>query len=109
MNVQAKSALGPAAAALVAAGIGSFAFGLMICATEALPAFKKWANWYSPVGPLSGKSGMAVIIWLAAWALLHVLWRDRSPVMNRVVTVSFVLVALGFLGSFPPIFDLFGK
>src|SRR5690242_21953425 len=101
--------LGPAAAALVSAGIGSFALGFMICATEASKGFKNWANWYNPVGPLSGKTGMAILAWLVAWAILTLLWKDRAPNFRTVTLLTMILIALGFLGSFPPFFDLFSR
>jgi hypothetical protein len=102
-----KLTTGPASAALVAAGIGSFTLAFMICATEAIKPFKAWANWYGPVGPLAGKTGMAIIVWAVAWAVLHFLWKDKEPDFKKAATIAFVLIGVGFLGTFPPIYDLF--
>jgi hypothetical protein len=98
---------GPSAAALVAAGAGCAAFGLAIVLAEASKALKAALNWYDPVGPLGGKSGVGVIAWLAAWAVLHLLWRDRSVPLRPLLVWTWLLVALGLLGTFPPFFELF--
>lgn len=58
---------GPVAAALLAAGWGVFAIGLMTTLAEAMAAVANALNWYGPVGPLSGKTGVGIIVWLVAW------------------------------------------
>src|SRR5215207_4900659 len=69
---------GPAMAALVAAGIGSFALGLFIVLTEAIPAVKTFMNVYNPVGPLSGKSTFAVVAYVISWGVLAYLWKGKE-------------------------------
>jgi hypothetical protein len=61
------------------------------------------------VGPLSGKTIMAVVVWLVAWAVLHVALRGRPYETRRALVVSLVLIALGVLGTFPTFFQLFGE
>ncbi len=41
---------------------------------EAIAAVGKAFTWYNPVGPLSGKVGVALIIYVVAWIVLHTLW-----------------------------------
>jgi hypothetical protein len=55
----------------VAAGIGSTALGLFTTLAEANTFVKEVLTFYSPVGPLSGKTTLAVIVWLLSWAILH--------------------------------------
>src|SRR5690242_5269220 len=69
---------GPAMAALVAAGIGSFALGLFIVLAEAIPAVSTFMNFYNPVGPLAGKSTYAVLAYLVSWGVLALLWKERE-------------------------------
>ena len=70
---------GPISAAIIAAGIGAFALGLFTTLAEASATLKDWLQWNDRVGPLSGKTLLAVAVWLAAWAILHVtLPTDRS-------------------------------
>src|SRR4051812_37189182 len=53
---------GPAAAAFLACGVGSAVLGLAIVLVEASPGHvKSWLNFYDPVGPLSGKTIVAVV------------------------------------------------
>jgi hypothetical protein len=99
---------GPAAAALLAAGIGSLALGLFVILAEALNSVKNALNIYGPVGPLSGKTSFAIAIWLAAWIILHISWKNKQVNFAGVYAVSLILIILGLLGTFPPFFDLFG-
>lgn len=42
---------------------------------QASESAKKWFEWSGRVGPLSGKTSMAVIVWLVAWIVLYFLMR----------------------------------
>jgi hypothetical protein len=99
---------GPAAAAILAAGVGCLAMGLFTVLAAASEALAEGVfNLYDPVGPLSGKTTGAVVVYLVAWAVLHNAWKNRSVDFGRVFVATLVLVALGFLGTFPPFFELF--
>jgi diacylglycerol kinase len=52
---------------------------------------------------------MAVAAWIVAWVVLAIAWKDREPNFRSVLWVAFVLIALGFIGSFPPVYDLFTR
>ncbi len=52
------------------------ALGLLISLAEASTAIKGLLNWWGPVGPLSGKTGVAVLAWLASWGVLAHRWRN---------------------------------
>ncbi len=98
---------GIAAAALLAAGIGTLAIGVITTLAEASLAFANNLKFVAAVGPLSGKTTMAVIVWLVSWVVLHFLWRKKEVDFLRVFIISLVLIGLGLLGTFPPFFDLF--
>jgi hypothetical protein len=100
---------GPAAAAILASGIGSFALGLFTTLTQAVPTLRNALNLSDPVGPLSGKTTAAVVIWLVAWAVFHGLWKNQQVNFTSVFTVTLVLIGLGLLGTFPLFFELFGN
>jgi hypothetical protein len=104
---QRNEGIGPAAAALLAAGIGSAAMGIVTTVSEATHGMGGAMAWVSEVGPLSGKSSIAVLIWLVAWLVLHAALARRSPRLRTVSMWTYVLVAIGFLGTFPPVFRLF--
>lgn len=98
---------GPAAAALLAAGIGSFVLGLLTTLAAAAKAFGMALNLYNPVGPLSGKTAGAVAAWLIAWVVLHLAWKDRQVNFGATYSVTLILLILGLLGTFPPVFEAF--
>jgi hypothetical protein len=98
---------GPLAAVLLAAGVGSFALGLVTTLAEASEPFRMRLVINAGVGPLSGKTIWATVIFLLAWAVLHWSWRERDGLL-RVATIAFViLTALGVLGTFPIFFQAF--
>jgi len=98
---------GPVAAAFLAAGIGSFALGLFTTGAAAFEGVANALRWSRPVGPLAGKSTLAVIIWLAAWVVLGSLWRGKEVRLAPIYRWSLVLLALGLLITFPPFFEAF--
>lgn len=98
---------GSTAAALVAAGIGSAMVGLMTTLAAASTALSNSLRFVAPVGPLSGKTIVAVIVWLLAWAILHFAWRGGQKQYGGVFLATIILIALGVLGTFPIFFDLF--
>jgi hypothetical protein len=98
---------GPIAAAILAAGIGALALGILTTLAEANESIKEFLNLYDPVGPLSGKSIGAVIIWLVAWAILHLMYRTKAVESRKELVVSLVLIGLGVLGTFPIFFQAF--
>jgi hypothetical protein len=98
---------GPAAAALISAGIGSTVLGLLTTLAEASPAVKTFLNFYNPVGPLAGKTTWAVVAYLVSWAILALVLRGKNPPFGRVVRWTYALVGLGLIGTFPIFFEAF--
>ncbi|HET6680299.1 MAG TPA: hypothetical protein VFG84_03810 [Gemmatimonadaceae bacterium] len=95
---------GAALAAILAAGIGAFAIGLVVIVNEtgllAVPAL------YAPAGGVSGRTTLAALIWLVAWAVLHHRWKERQIALRGVHTATLTLIALGLLFTFPPVWGL---
>jgi len=98
---------GPAAAAILSAGVGSATIGLMTTGAVISAGLKSALNWWSPAGSLTGKTGVSVIAWLVTWIVLHVLWKDKDVPLVRVLVVTLVLLALGLLLTFPLVFEAF--
>jgi hypothetical protein len=46
-------------------------------------------------------------VWLGAWGLLHARWRGRSVGTGRLFAITLGLVALGIIGTYPPVWNLF--
>ena len=99
---------GPAAAALLAGGIGSAAMGIitLIYELDDKSGFSKSMTWYKPVGGLSGKSSWAIIIFFVAWAILHFVWKDRNTNFARISSLAIALLFVGLIGTFPPVWHL---
>ncbi len=99
------TANGATAAALLAAGAGSFALGLVVILNEAglftAPTF------YGPAGGVSGRTTIAILVWLITWAVLHRRWRTRVIDARRIHMVALLLIGLGVLLTFPPVWSVF--
>lgn len=98
---------GPVAAAILAAGVGALALGVLTTVAEASEGFKEFLTFSEPVGPLSGKTIGAVLIWLVAWVALHLMYRNKAVESRKALTISLVLIGLGVLGTFPIFFQAF--
>ncbi|HEX6761136.1 MAG TPA: hypothetical protein VF086_22400 [Propionibacteriaceae bacterium] len=98
---------GPAVAALLALGIGAAVLGFLTTLAAASTTVNGWLALNSAVGPLSGKTMFAVVVWLATWAVLHPILRMRARLTTGVLITTGVLLFLGLLGTFPPFFEAF--
>ncbi|MEX0852819.1 MAG: hypothetical protein WD036_05995 [Bauldia sp.] len=98
---------GPGAAAILAAGIGCAALGILALTAETSSTVHDLMNFYGPVGPLSGKTTVAIVVWLVAWYALSRLWRAKTVKMGAVNGAAFILLGIGFLLTFPPVWRLF--
>ena len=96
---------GAAMAAIVASGIGAFAMGLFVVLHEA--GLFVAPSLYAPAGGLSGRTTFAVIVWVAAWGVLHARWNRRRVEERPVFRLTLGLVILGVLGTFPPVWGVF--
>ena len=99
-----RIANGPAIAAFLAAGIGAFAMGFVVILNEAglftAPAL------YGPAGGVSGRTAIAVAIWLIAWAVLHSRWKDRDMATAPITILTVALIGMGVLLCFPPVWSM---
>jgi hypothetical protein len=87
--------------------VGSAVIGLLTTGAVISAGLKSALNWWGPAGPLTGKTGVGVIAWLVSWIVLHILWKDEDVAFVRVLVVTLVLLALGLLLTFPPVFEAF--
>lgn len=97
---------GSGAAAILGAGIGCGAIGILAFWGDAVPGMGKALNIFNPTGTLSGVTTFGIIIWLVAWFALNQMWKGKTVEMMKVNVASFALLAVGFLLTFPPFMDL---
>ena len=106
---------GPVAAAFIAAGFACFVLGLIVVLNEAgiltgaVLDFSKNYGIGSGVGPLSGKVILSTIAFLISWGVLGYLWRGKEVNFGRAFAVAAGFLVLGFLLTFPPVFEIFAK
>ncbi|MGO9340185.1 MAG: hypothetical protein ACLPY1_22040 [Terracidiphilus sp.] len=96
---------GSGAAAILAAGIGSFALAVLAVIADKSAHLKSALAFYKPTGPLSGVTTVAILIWLVTWAVLEARWRKKTVALGTVNTIAFALLILSFLLTFPPLAD----
>jgi hypothetical protein len=104
---RAYVATGAAAAAMISSGVGTLVLGLMTTGAVISEGLKNLLNWWNPAGPLTGKTGVAVIVWLLSWFLFNAVWKGKEVNLNRVFTTTMILIGLGLLFTFPPVFEAF--
>jgi hypothetical protein len=97
---------GPAGAAILAAGAGCAALGILAVLADAFMPLARSLTFYPPTGPLSGVSSLAVLFWLVLWIVLARRWRARTVAIAKVNALAFLLLALGILLTFPPVADV---
>ncbi|MGA3034675.1 MAG: hypothetical protein ABSD70_15430 [Terracidiphilus sp.] len=98
---------GAGAAAVLAAGVGSFLVALFALIADKSTAIKSAMIFYKPTGPLSGVTTCAIAAWLLVWLVLDRRWSGRTVAMGRVRAAALALLILAVLLTFPPIADLF--
>jgi hypothetical protein len=98
---------GSGAAAALAAGIGAFTLAVLAVAGDKSAWMNRCLNFYSPTGPLSGATTIAILVWILIWGVLEWRWRGRNVAAGYVNATAFLLLGLSLLMTFPPVADLF--
>ena len=104
-------ATGPAAAAILAVGLGLLALGMSQVLAEASEAIKHalqalgnlWMPGAQGIGPYSGKETAALVVWLVSWVLLHAALRKREINLIIAGTITLLLVGLATTILWPPV------
>lgn len=104
---------GPAAAAVLAAGIGLLALAVAQVASAASSAFRAsmqalgnlWMPGAAGIGPYSGKETVALLAWLLTWFVLHRLLRQRDVSLVAAGTIALLFIGLATTLLWPPVTD----
>ena len=98
---------GSASAAVLAGGVGACVFGVTVVLAEANSAVAEWLNLVPSVGPLSGKVAVGIATWVVSWGVFQKLWGRNQINFGKVCWGAWALVFVGFVLTFPPLFQLF--
>lgn len=106
---------GPAAAAVLSAGLGLLALGIAQVLSEISEPFKHamqtlgslWIPGALGIGPYSGKETAALIVWLTSWLALYLLLRRRDVSLIAAGVVALGLVGVATTLLWPPVTRLF--
>ncbi len=105
-ELEGQLANGPGGAAILSAGIGCFAIGVLTLIGDGSKKMAGLFTFYRPTGPLSGVSMLGIVVWLVIWLVLARRWRTKVVAIGRMNLAAFIFLALGLLLTFPPIGDL---
>jgi hypothetical protein len=100
---------GGIAAAIIAAGIACAVLGLLVVGAAASALVAQWLTFYAPTGPLSGKAIVSSVVYLVVWPNLHYRLRDKQVDLYKAFLITVALVAIGVVGTFPPVYQLFAR
>ena len=98
---------GALAAAFVAAGVACAVFGALVVLAETFETVKGILVFGQGAGPLSGKAIVATAVYGSAWLVLHWVVGQRTVDLTRWLRSAIILIALGLVTTFPPVFQLF--
>jgi uncharacterized membrane protein YdcZ (DUF606 family) len=98
---------GPVAAAFLAAGVGAVVLGILTTLAEASEDVADALQWNDRVGPLSGKTILAVVGYVVAWVVLATVYRGKDPDPRKIFTWTWILLAIALILTFPVFFQLF--
>ena len=57
---------------------------------------------------MSGRTTLAVLVWLFSWGALHAWWRRKALEPRAVYATALALIALGIVMCFPLVWALVG-
>jgi hypothetical protein len=103
---RADEGRGSIAAAIMASAVGAVALGTLVLLNE-LELFTS-PILFEPAGGLSGRSTLAVVVWLLAWVGLNRMWRGKYLDFGQVLRVSLILIGLSLLALLPAVWHLLG-
>ena len=97
---------GAGASAVLSAAIGCLTLGVLALAGDAFPKVAAMLNVWKPMGPLSGVTDLAILVWLVAWFVLSRRWARRTVNLRHVNWASLAMFVAALLLTFPPFMDL---
>lgn len=106
-NVAAPKTNGTPLSALLSSGIAVFILGVLTTGAVISVDLKNALALDKGVGPLAGKTTYTVVAYALSWVLSYFAMRGKDYRPRPFFIATFVLIALGFLGTFPIFFDLF--
>lgn len=66
---------------------------------------KLWMPGAEGIGPYSGKETLSLVMWIAAWVVLHSALHDRDLPISKWLVVFLVGVGVATTLIWPPVFE----
>ena len=98
---------GPAAAALLSAGLGALVLGILTTWAEVSSGLKDWLTWDDGIGTLSGKTVVSTIAFVVFMVVLGSAWKNKNPALIPIVIATVVLLVVAVVLTFPTFFQAF--
>jgi hypothetical protein len=92
---------GPAVAAVLSAAAGVFTLGFLYIAGEVVGTVRNLLTWSQPIGSITGKAAVAIVVWLLLWAFLSGRYRGQNVDAARLLRLAWVLIIAGFVFTLP--------
>ncbi len=105
MDIKEELKNGSAFAAILSASLGCFVIGLSTVLSSVSVQVNDFLIWWTPAGPLTGKTAVGVIVWIVSWFVFSLLWSKKDVNLKVGLIISYILLFLGFLGTFPPFYE----
>ena len=86
---------GSGAAAVLAAGVGSFLVALFALLADQNRCHQEPDDLLPAYRSALGRNHLRHLVWLAAWVVLHVRWRERTVAIAHIGTAAFILLIVG--------------
>ncbi len=74
--------------------------------TEVYLRIGSWMPQYDRIGPYSGKETILLVVWLASWAILHLLLRKREMNVAPWAIAFLIGIAVAALLVWPPVAEV---
>jgi hypothetical protein len=108
-QVSGARRFGPAAAVLLATGVGALVLGILTTINEASQDVHDFLEFFGRVGPLSGKTIIAGAVFFGSWGIFAWILGSRNPPFRPIVIATAVMVVIGFVMTFPIFFQAFAS
>ena len=109
LGARQRLSSGPAAAVVLAAGVGSLTMGLTTILSRVSNTVAERLSWPHRAGPISGQAILASFAFFCSWGLLARAWRHSDPPLGAAALATSILVVVALVATYPPLLQLVAR